>query len=248
VGILLQGYSLASLGTGVLFSAATVLHAKQDLERLARMIYRASRVTSALGVPAILFLAFFGKQIMTLYLGDSHYGDYGIYFAVLGPAMIIQLTQIPSRTVPQAFGKNAVNNAVSLLFAAINVGLSLLLVSALHWGLMGVAGSAAIVIALLNLCFWPWYSARLLGIGWLRHLAGSMLLPLVHCLPALAVLAISWALGFGSTIAELAAIAAAVVLVHGVYMLALGLPAQDRKAVLATMKRVLRIRGKAPRD
>jgi O-antigen/teichoic acid export membrane protein len=243
VGILLQGYSLASLGTGVLFSAATVLHAKQDLERLARMIYRASRVTAALGVPAILFLAFFGRQIMTLYLGDSHYGEYGVYFAVLGPAMIIQLTQIPSRTVPQAFGKNAVNNTVSLLFAAVNVGLSLFLVAVLHWGLMGVAASAAIVITLLNLCFWPWYSARLLGIGWLRHLARSMLLPLVHCVPALAVLVGSWALGLGSALGELLGIAAAVVVVHGAYMLAIGLPAEDRKAALATVKRVLRVRG-----
>jgi O-antigen/teichoic acid export membrane protein len=246
VGILLQGYQLAGLGTGVLFSAATVLHANQDLDRLARMIYRASRVTAALSVPAILFLVFFGGPVMTLYLGDSHYAEYGVYFAVLGPAMIIQLTQIPSRTVPQAFGKNAFNNVVVLLFAAFNVGLSLLLVSVAHWGLMGVAASAAIVIALLNLCFWPWYSAGLLGIGWWRYFTRSLLLPLAHCLPALAVTAGMWALGVGDTLGELVAVAAAVVIVHGAYMLAVGLPREDRKAVLAAVKRVQHV-GEARR-
>jgi O-antigen/teichoic acid export membrane protein len=244
VGILLQGYQLAGLGTGVLFSAATVLHANQDFDRLARMVYRASRVTAALSVPAILFLVFFGGPIMTLYLGNSSYQEYGVYFAVLGPAMIIQLTQIPSRTVPQAFGKNAANNIVVLLFAVFNVGLSLFLVSAVHWGLMGVAASAAIVIALLNLCFWPWYSARLLGVSWWRHLTGSMLLPLAHCLPALAVTAGLWALGMGETVAELVIVAAAIVVVHGAYMLAVGLPREDRTAVVAKLRGALRFRGK----
>ena len=246
VGILLQGYALASLGSGVLFSAATVLHAKQDLERLARMIYRASRVTTALGTPAILFLAFFGRPIMTLYLGDPHYGDYGILFAVLGVAQIVQLTQVPSRTVPQAFGKNALNNLVSVLCAVVNVGMSLIFVLLLHWGLMGVAASAAIVIALYNACFWPWYSAHLLRVDWKQHLAKSTLLPLANCLPATAVLALFWALGVGSTVGGLLGVVAAVGVVHGVYMLTFGLLPQDREAVLARLRRLVPHR-RAPR-
>jgi O-antigen/teichoic acid export membrane protein len=243
LGILLQGYLLASLGTGVLFSAATVLHARQDLARLARLIYRSTRVTTALGTPAILFLAFFGRPIMTLYLGDSHYGVYGVYFAVLGAAMIVQLTQIPSRTVPQAFGKNALNNTVSLVASVINVAMSLFFVMALHWGLMGVVASAAIVIGLYNGCFWPWYSASLLGIKWYKHLANSTFIPLAHCLPAAVVLVIFWVSGLGSSVAQLIGIAAAVAVVHICYMLTFGLQAEDRQAVIATLRRLLHIRG-----
>jgi O-antigen/teichoic acid export membrane protein len=242
LGILLQGYSLASLGTGVLFSAATVLHAKHHWGRMARMIYRASRVTTALGAPAILFLAFFGRPIMTLYLGDSHYGQYGIFFAVLGAAMIIQLTQIPNRTVPPAFGKNAVNNLASLLASVVNVALSLFFVIVLHWGLMGVAAAAAIVIGLYNICFWPWYSAHLLEIKWFRHLVNSTLVPLAHCVPASVVLVAFWVAGLGSTLIQLIGIAAAVAVVHVCYMLAIGLQLEDRQAVLARARRLLRIR------
>ncbi len=239
VGILLQGYQLAALGSGVLFSAATVLHAKQDLDRMARMIYRASRVTTALAAPAVLFLAFFGKPVMTIYLGDSHYGEYGVYFAVLGAAMIIQMTQIPSRTVPPAFAKNAANNLVALLAAALNVGMALLLILGFGWGLMGVAASAAIVIALFNACFLPWYSARLLGVSWWQHLAKSTLLPIAHCIPALAVLAVFRVVGVGDTLAQLIAVLVAVAVVHGAYMLTVGLMPEDRGAVLGWVKRVL---------
>ncbi len=244
VGILLQGYSLASLGTGVLFSAATVLHAQHDLGRMARMIYRSSRVTTALGTPAILFLAIFGRSIMTLYLGDSHYGQYGIYFAVLGAAIIVQLTQIPSRTVPQAFGKNAMNNVVALLAAVFNLALSLLLVMVFDWGLMGVAAAAAIAIGLYNISFWPWYSAHLLEISWHRHLLNGTLIPLAHCLPAAVVMLAFWLARLGDTFAQLLGIAAAVAVVHAAYMLTFGLQPEDRKSILASAKRILHIRRK----
>jgi O-antigen/teichoic acid export membrane protein len=242
VGILLQGYSLASLGSGVLFSAATVLHARHHWERMARMIYRAGRVTTALGAPAILFLAFFGRPIMVLYLGDSHYGQYGIYFAVLGGAMIIQLTQIPNRAVPPAFGKNAVNNMATLLASVVNVALSLFFVTTLHWGLMGVAAAAAIVIAIYNISFWPWYSANLLEIGWLRHFVDSTLVPLAHCVPASIVVVACWVAGLGSNLVQLVAIAAAVAVVHLSYMMTFGLQPEDRRAVLAAMRRLLHIK------
>lgn len=241
VSILLQGYSLAGYGVGVLFSAAAILHAKQDLGRMARMIYRASRITTALAAPAILFLAFFGRSIMAIYLGDEQFGEYGIYFAVLGAAMIIQMTQIPSRIVPQAFARNAANNLVALLASAVNVGMALLLILVFDRGVMGIAASAAIIIGLYNACFLPWYSARLLRVSWWQHLAKSAVLPIAHCLPALAVLAIFRLVGVGSTIPHLVIILVAVVAVHGTYMLSFGLMRDDRQMILASARRLLRL-------
>jgi hypothetical protein len=69
-----------------------------------------------------------------------------------------------------------------------------------------------------------------------------VLLPLAHCLPALIVMGVFRVLGFGSTLGELVMVAAAVVIVHGVYLLTLGLPRQDRRAVVATVRQVLHVR------
>ena len=247
VAIMVQGYAIAGYGSGVLHSAAAVLHAKQDFGRLARMVYRASRVTTLVAGPAILFLALFGRPVMTLYLGDPQYGEYGIYFSVLGAAMIIQMTQIPGLTVPRAFAKNAAFNLVAMLSAAVNVGLAVLLITVFDWGLMAVAASAALVITLYNIWFAPWYAGRLLGVSWHEYLAKSMLLPIMHCLPALAVLGVFRVAGYGDTIPQFIAIVATVAVLHLAYMLTVGLMPEDRKAVLKWLGRLAR-RGRPGRD
>ncbi len=242
ISILTQGYALAGFGTGVLYAAASVLQAKGDHDRLSRMVYRASRVTTAMAGPVLLFMAFFGRPIMTIYLDDPAYGDFGIYFAVLGAAMIVQMTQLSGRTVPGAFAKNAAFAIVSMLCAAVNVGLAIFAVQVLDAGLMGVAASAAIIITLFDAIFSPWYCSRLLEVSWWSYFVRSLALPIVHCLPALAVLAAFYLAGLGDTLVQLIAIAAVVAAVHGIYMLKFGLMPEDRKAVLGTVTKLARRR------
>ena len=237
-GILLQAYSLASLGSGVLTPAATIMHAQNDMHRMARMIYRANRVTVALGVPAIAFLSFFGSPGLVLYLGKSEYAAYGILFPILGSAIILSLTQTAGRSVPQACGKNATNNIISLLVAAANVGLSLYFVIVLKWGLIGVAAGTAVVTIFHQLLFWPWYIARLLEIRWREYFVESMVLPLAHCLPACGALAAFWILGIGSSLQGLIAVLAGTALVHGCYTLVWGLYPQDRRSVMTALRKV----------
>jgi len=239
--ILLQAYSLASLGSGVLTPAATIMHAQKDMHRMARMIYRANRVTVAMGVPAIAFLMFFGSPLLVLYLGHSEYAAYGILFPILGSTLILSLAQIAGRTVPQACGKNAVNSLMSLLVAVANVGLSLYFVVVLKWELIGVAAGTAIVTIIHSLLFWPWYIAYLLGVRCREYFMESMVIPLAHCLPACGLLAAFWALGIGSSLKGLIAILAATTVVHGAYTLAWGLYAEDRQAVMTALKKVWRL-------
>jgi O-antigen/teichoic acid export membrane protein len=235
VSILLQAYSLASLGSNVLIPAATIMHAQKNMHRMARMIYRANRVTVALGVPVIAFLMIFGSSVLVLYLGDAEYAAYGILFPILGSTLILSLTQIAGKTVPQACGKNAINNAMSLLVAVANVGLSLYFVLVREWGLVGVAAGTAVVTGIQQLIFWPWYVARLLDIRWRECFIESMVIPLAHCLPACGLLIALRVLGMGESPGGLIAILAAAALIHGAYTLLWGLYPEDRRAALAVL-------------
>ncbi len=238
--ILMQTYFLGSLGISVVNPAATVLHATGDIARMARIIYRANRVTVALAVPALIFLMLFGSQVLALYLDSPDYEAFGILFSVLGSAMIVQLTQVGSRSVPTAFGKAALNNTVTLAFGAAGVGLSILFVVAFDMGIIGVAAGVALMAAASNILFWPFYTARLLGVRLRDFFLNSMVIPLAHCLPAAAILLASWVFGAGSSAAGLIAAFAVAYLLHGIYMLRFGLDRTDRGALVQALRRVRR--------
>ncbi len=241
IGILLQAYSLASLGSSVLTPAATIMHAQKDTPRIARMIYRANRVTVLMGVPAIIFLMIFGSPVLVLYLGSSEYAAYGILFAILGGGLILSLTQTAGKSVPQAYGRNALNNCLSLLVAAANVGFSLYFVVVLDWGLIGVAAGTAIATVPYSVVFWPWYIAYLLEISWLEFVGRSILIPLAHCLPVCGLLVAFRLLGMGTSLPGLVAIGMAAALVHIGYTLKWGLYPQDRQAAMAALKKAGRL-------
>jgi len=236
---LMQTNQLTILGNGVLSSASTILHARADTARIARMIYRANRITVPMTVPVYLFLALFGSAILTVYLGDSEYAGYGMLFAILGGPMILSVTQTASTGVPLAYGRNALNSVVTLLGAVTNVGLSMYFVAVLGWGLVGVAAGTAIVVVVDRGLFWPWYTARLLGIRWSTMLINTVLLPLANCLPAGGILALFRILGYGSTVAELAVVVITTAVVQIAYAMVHGLHPEDRRAIGGVCARVL---------
>ncbi|MBN1461910.1 MAG: oligosaccharide flippase family protein [Armatimonadetes bacterium] len=230
---LIQTNQLTLLGNSVLSSASTILHARDDTARIARMIYRANRITVPMAVPVYLFLALFGSSILTIYLGDSEYASYGVLFAILGGPMILSVTQTANTSVPRAYGRNALNSSVALLAAVANIGLSVYFVTVLNWGLVGVAAGTAIVVLVDKGLFWPWYTARLLSIRWITMLADTVLLPLGHCLPAGIVLAMFRVVGYGSTVAELVVVVVATAAVQVTYAMIHGLHPEDRRSVKA---------------
>jgi O-antigen/teichoic acid export membrane protein len=239
INILMQAYMLASLGSNVLTPVATIMHAQKDMHRMARMIYRTNRVTVLMGVPAIAMLMTFGSEIIVLYLGNDEYANYGVLFPILGSAIILSLTQIAGRTIPQACGKNAVNNIMSILSAVANVGFSLYFVIVLKWGLIGVAAGTAVAAVFQQFIFWPCYIAWLLEIPWRRYFMESMVIPLAHCLPACVPLVVFRLFGIGSSLQGLIVIVIVTAVVHIGYTLAWGLYPQDRQAVIALLMKVL---------
>jgi O-antigen/teichoic acid export membrane protein len=231
VNFVLQLFLVTSLGCGVLLSAATVLHAQKDLPRIARMIYRANRIMVPLGVPLLVFLMLFGREVLVLYLHKEEYGDFAILFPLFGIGAILSTTQTSGQVVPQACGKVALNSLVSLGMAAAHLVLGIILVARFGWGLLGIASATAVVWVLGMALFWPWYVATLLEVPLLSHYVKAVIVPLAHCLPAAAVLVAARLLWPEATLLTLACILGATFVLHAAYLLAYGLPAEDRSAL-----------------
>lgn len=230
VNFVLYSYQVTSMGLGVLSPAATIMHAKGELSRMSRLIYRVNRTVVPLSVSILFFLIIFGREVLEVYLG-SGYGEFAILFPILGTSAILSVTQNSSSLVPHAFGRMLTVSIMSLAVAILNILLSLFFVLLLNWGLVGVAAGTAIVTVVHKTVFWPWYAARLLQVSWGRYFRNSILIPLSNSLPFITIILAMRLINFGKGWSGLITVFMVGGLTQAIYMLIYGLERNDRLKV-----------------
>ena len=238
VSFVLYTYQVATLGVSVLTPAATIMHAKGELTRMSRLIYRANRTVVPASVCLLSFIIMFGQEILKVYLGPS-YAEYAILFPILGISAIISVTQNSSGIVPQAFGRIGTVSIMSLVVAVLNVLLSLFFVLVLKWGLIGVAAGTAVVTVVYRTSFWPWYTAWLLKVPWSEYFRKSILVPLFNSLPFISVILVMKLSNFGKGWIGLISVFTVGGLVEAIYMLMYGLERSDRTRIRELLVRSL---------
>ncbi len=238
VNFVLYSYQFTSLGIGVLMPAATVLHAKKELQKIGRLLYRANRTVVPLAVFLLSFLIIFGKELFDVYLGPG-YKEYAILFPILAGGAIISVTQNAAGIVPHAFGRLSVVSLMSLIVAIANLILSIFFVVVMKWGLLGVAAGTAIVTIIHKTVFWPWYTAHLLKIQWSKYFYESIIVPLGNCLPAvLTMLFLKW-LGLGKGWTSLITTIFICGVVQATFMLLWGINKNDRTSLKEYLLNIL---------
>jgi len=234
VSFILYTFQLTSLGTTVLGPVATVMHAKGDLPRMGRLIYRANRTVVPMSICILFFIIIFGREILRVYLGPG-YESYAVLFPILGISAAISATQNSSAIVPRAFGRIFTVSLMSLVVAILNVLLGLYFVLVLKWGLIGVAAGTAIVTIFYKWVFWPWYTGRMLGISYMEYLQKSSLAPIFHSLPFIVVILVLRFMNFGKGWIGLISVFMIAGSIQAIYMLMHGLEKSDRIRVRELM-------------
>ena len=234
---LLTGYSvvsdivgqcgaLISTGAMVLLPSVAIIHASGDKERIYRVAVRSSRVLAGTMFPVLAFAAVFGDQLLTFYIGKS-YASFGVVLAVMAIGVAGSSTQEGAGVIAIATGHVKTQTIVGALVVVIVLGLQLTLVL-LGFGLMGIVIPAVVVTLAHRLVWWPWYLGRVLGCGFRKYFVSTVLIPLLGCLP---VLALFWTLrkgGFGHTILQLAIIFMVGIFAHILAYARIGLDKQER--------------------
>jgi len=225
--ITLHCYRLTSLGISVLLPVATILHAKGDLPRIARLVFRINRSIVPFVLSLLFFLILHGAEILDIYIG-APYRRYATLFPILGVAMMVSGIQNSAAIVPQACGKWLTVSIMSFIVAFSNVLLSIYFVLGLGWGLEGVAAGTAIVTVIYKTCFWPWYTARFLKIRWREYVRESILIPAYNSLPFIIISLVIYNLGLGRNLRELIVAMTIAAGVQLAYMLLWGFDNKDR--------------------
>lgn len=236
--VILYAWRVTQLGVGVLGPAATIMHARTDYLRIARLLYRVNRYVVPATVGLLFFLIVFGKEILRLYLGPE-YQEFGKLFAILGASTIVAVTQSPAQIVPKAFGRMLLVSLEAVVIAILNVLLSLYFVLVLNWGLAGVAAGTAVVTVANRTVFWPWYTARLLKVPWTEYFQKSILTPLFNSLPIISIILVLRLINIGKGWVGLICVFLIAGLIQAAYMLTYGLDKRDQTTVREFLSKLI---------
>jgi O-antigen/teichoic acid export membrane protein len=161
-------------------------HARGDKTAVIHLLSRNLRF--GLGVMVVLgtFIACFTDRFITAWLGPGHFVGFPIVWVLLA-VMLLEAHHQAMASVTMATGRIAFL-APALIAGLLNLVFSVVL--ARRFGLIGVVFGTMTAQVLTNNWYVPWYTMRLFGIPWRRHVK-TVLLPLAYLLVSMLVVGFS---------------------------------------------------------
>jgi O-antigen/teichoic acid export membrane protein len=210
------------------------------------LFFRQVRLAMLFGVPAFVGAMVFARPFLRLWMLDETFDLAAVDAAagvmvILAASKLMFLFTVGSNGLLASLGHIRFTAAAAVVEALANVGLSLLFVLKLGWGLWGVAAGTLVSRAAVRSFLVPWFACRKAGVPWGRFCvrivaaglaAAALLAAAAGVLRALWPV-VSWGVFFGQVALTLAAYVPV-----GLWVL---LPAADR----SRLWRRLRPRGAA---
>lgn len=186
VGAMLVYYTSSFIAhiASVFFPPVQRAAARGEMGDVRWMLFRQVRLAMLVGLPVYIGFVFFGESFIRLWMLGPEFGEdsvrlAGIVMAVLAGSKLLTLAFTGSGGVLNATGHVRFTAGLTVVEAAVNLGLSLLFVLGLGWGLAGVALGTIAGRALTRTIVLPWYTCRQARIplgSYVRQIGGSLLL------------------------------------------------------------------------
>ncbi len=160
--------------------------AKGDLDALQKIFVLGNRACAFIIFPVTAILTILGKSVIEAWVGPKYVAtSYPVLLILLYPTTLMLAQSASGRTL-WGLAKHRTWAWVVLAEGAANLILSVLLVR--PYGILGDAIGTAIPLTCSMIFFLPRHLCRLLGIKLWTYLSRAFVLPLVLCIPLIAVL------------------------------------------------------------
>jgi O-antigen/teichoic acid export membrane protein len=225
----------------VTVSKIAELTALGDLKTIGRMGIVLNRYCLMLFLPLPVFLAIFGRQLLTVWLSPGFAAASAPLLPAMGAGIVIAIAaQYNSSAILFGVAKHAWLARAVFLEAVLCLGGLLYVVP--HYGILGAAYLTAVLMALSRGVFVPYAVSRHLRVSYWRYMWGIYGRALAIITPvALAFWMVNRALGEPSTWTVVLGSAAAMFVCYYSLILWLGILPEHRATILAEIK--ARIRG-----
>lgn len=172
VGAMLVYYSSTFLGqiAGTFFPPVQKAVARGEMGPARWLFNRQVRLATMLGIPMFVGFIVFAEPFIRLWMLAPEFPEASVQAAalvmtVLAVSKLALLPAFGSRQVLAAMGHIKFTAGLTSVEAAVNLGLSLLFVLVLGWGLVGVAAGTLVARLLVHTFVMPWYACRKMGRG-----------------------------------------------------------------------------------
>ncbi len=233
--------ALVNNATWVLSPTASEMDTLGEHEKLHAMLIAGAKYSTLVCWPVLFGLMVFGSNFFTTWVGPG-YPEAATLLTILAVPTMLSLPQSAASSMLYGVSRHRGVVALSLLNAALNLGLSLWWVKPL--GLVGVALGTAVPLGLVAGVATAVYAARALALPLRRYLWEGMLRPglvsLVFLAPALAIQRVFHPIGW----IPLAAAVGGSWLVFAVVAWRFGVDADERRRWAVALPRVLGFGGR----
>ncbi|MBP1747634.1 MAG: hypothetical protein H6Q52_173 [Deltaproteobacteria bacterium] len=142
-----------------------------------KLLVNGTKYSMMVVLPIAVSYVVIGDIFLSLWIGPKYaIAGYGVLI-ILTIAMTANISQHVSIQILQGIAKHGSMAYVTILEAAANIVLSLILVK--HYGIIGVAIGMLIPMLFKNLIFIPWYMCRQLDLSLVRLFGNGILVPLI---------------------------------------------------------------------
>jgi O-antigen/teichoic acid export membrane protein len=170
----------------ILFPKLSMLYSVGDMEGLRRLYIKIANISLTIMAIFCLFLFSCGREVLALWVGQENVLAPGV-FTVLVLFNLTHAVAGPAGLVLQAIGRNRWFTLSSLVDAALNLGLSIILCR--RFGLLGVALGTLVAHLLTDSWVVPWLACKYIGLPVKKYLWSGLLPPLMAALPVAVLLA-----------------------------------------------------------
>jgi O-antigen/teichoic acid export membrane protein len=177
IGRLMEIFKLSLFPiTGPLNTEANILEGGKKFAAARDLFLRATKACTLLAFAGTTVLVLHGRDILRFWIGEAFTSNYKL-LVVLTVGYCVLLMQAPSNVFLYARSRQKLVAAFALAEGLANLGLSIYW--ARRYGIIGVGLGTTVPLIIMRLGIQPFYTLRIVGVGWSEFLSRTLLRPLL---------------------------------------------------------------------
>ncbi len=234
--------NVVSLIVVTITPVAASFEARQEFDKLRSLLVLSTKYCSLVVLPIGVTYIFLGEQFITLWMGPEYGPLSSKVLMILMIGYFAFLSQLGILSIFYGLGKVKFYALMSLTMAAVNLGLSILLVNILEGDearLLGVAWGTTLPLSIYAYILQPAYICKQVGLRFTEYFRTAYTRPVLAILPFLAIIwIVRYTIDFVSLFQFFAVIAAACV-VYLICTFFVALEPDHRKMLVGRIKALL---------